>query len=151
MNTEDAPELNDAEREAMRERVIEELKTVFDPEIPVNIYELGLVYEVEVKPDAHVLIQMTLTSQACPEARTIPEVMKRRVEDLDGIEACEIEIVWEPQWTPHKISPEGRQVLGIEDLPPEPFLIYMDRRESTFVVRYQGVKTKAHWFPDQQQ
>ena len=60
-------------------------------------------------------IEMTLTSQACPEARTIPEVMKRRVNAMDGIESTEINIVWEPQWTPQKISAEGRKILGIEE------------------------------------
>ncbi len=60
---------------------------------------------------------MTLTSQACPEARTIPEVMKRRVLDMPGMSDCEIDIVWEPQWSPQLISAEGRQILGIEDPP----------------------------------
>ena len=101
------------------DQVFSELRQVFDPEIPVNIVDLGLIYDVKVDGKT-CNVTMTLTSQACPEARTIPEVMKRRVEDLEGIDACEIEIVWEPQWTPHKISPEGRQVLGIEELPPLP-------------------------------
>jgi metal-sulfur cluster biosynthetic enzyme len=99
------------------EEVYNELRQVFDPEIPVNIVDLGLIYDVSVdgqKCD----IKMTLTSQACPEARTIPEVMKRRVEDLDGMSECAIEIVWDPQWSPQLISPAGRQILGIEDTPP---------------------------------
>ena len=65
-------------------------------------------------------IKMTLTSQACPEARTIPEVMKRRILDLDGVSECEIDIVWEPQWSPQLISPAGREILGIEDPAPAP-------------------------------
>jgi len=101
---------------ATTEDVYTELRQVYDPEIPVNIVDLGLIYDVQVEGEG-CNIKMTLTSQACPEARTIPEVMKRRVVDLDGIESCEIEIVWEPQWTPQLISEHGRQVLGIEDQP----------------------------------
>jgi len=101
------------------DEIYSELRQVYDPEIPVNIVDLGLIYDVVVK-DSTCKVKMTLTSQACPEARTIPEVMKRRVEDLEDIDTCEIEVVWEPQWSPHKISPEGRQILGIEELPPLP-------------------------------
>jgi len=94
--------------------VYNQLKQVFDPEIPVNIVDLGLIYEVAVDgPTCN--IKMTLTSQACPEARTIPDVMKRRVNSIEGIEGTNIEIVWEPQWSPQLISPEGRVTLGIED------------------------------------
>jgi len=96
-----------------------ELMQVFDPEIPVNIVDLGLVYDIQVEGQA-CKIQMTLTSQMCPEARTIPEVVKRRVEAMHNIEEVQVDIVWEPAWTPHKITAEGRKILGMEDLPPEP-------------------------------
>jgi metal-sulfur cluster biosynthetic enzyme len=95
--------------------VYNELKQVFDPEIPVNIVDLGLVYDVELKDGGVCNITMTLTSQSCPEARTIPDVMKRRVNALPGVRGTEVVIVWEPQWTPQRISPEGRAILGIED------------------------------------
>ena len=101
------------------EEVYSELRQVFDPEIPVNIVDLGLVYDVQVDGSA-CNIRMTLTSQMCPEARTIPEVVKRKVVDIDGIEGCDVEIVWDPQWTPQRISPAGRQILGIEEPPAEP-------------------------------
>ncbi|MEZ5973965.1 MAG: metal-sulfur cluster assembly factor [Planctomycetota bacterium] len=91
-----------------------QLRQVFDPEIPVNIVDLGLVYDVAVEAEI-VKIRMTLTSQTCPEAQNIPEMMKRRVNTLPGIEHTEIDIVWEPQWGPHCISEEGRKILGIED------------------------------------
>ncbi|MBM3975671.1 MAG: DUF59 domain-containing protein [Planctomycetes bacterium] len=94
--------------------VYNELKQVFDPEIPVNIVDLGLVYDVKIEADK-VLIQMTLTSQACPEAKTIPDVMKRRIKGLDGVGDVQIDIVWNPPWSPHKISEAGRAILGIED------------------------------------
>ena len=97
------------------EEVYTELRQVFDPEIPVNIVDLGLIYDVKVNEDNRVHIDMTLTSQSCPEARTIPEVMKRRCNTLDGVDATEIEIVWEPQWGPHLISEEGRKILGIDE------------------------------------
>jgi metal-sulfur cluster biosynthetic enzyme len=94
------------------EDVYGQLRQVYDPEIPVNIVDLGLIYSVAVE-DETAKITMTLTSQSCPEARTIPEVMKRRVNSLDGITETTIEIVWEPQWGPHLISEEGRKILGI--------------------------------------
>ena len=95
------------------EEVYDQLKQVFDPEIPVNIVDLGLIYDVKVE-DPKVLITMTLTSQSCPEARTIPDVMRRRCNSLDGIEETDIEIVFEPAWTPHLISDEGRKALGMD-------------------------------------
>lgn len=96
------------------EDVYAELRQVYDPEIPVNIVDLGLIYDVKVDGPT-CKITMTLTSQACPEARTIPEVMKRRCNTLDGVDETEIEIVWEPQWGPHLISEEGRKILGIDE------------------------------------
>ena len=97
------------------EDVYKELRQVFDPEIPVNIVDLGLVYDVKVEDGGVCNITMTLTSQACPEARTIPEVMKRRVNALPGVTGTAINIVWEPAWGPHRISPEGRALLGIDE------------------------------------
>jgi len=97
------------------EEVYKELKQVYDPEIPVNIVDLGLVYDVMVQETGICNVTMTLTSQSCPEARTIPEVMKRRINALPGITGTEIQIVWEPAWTPQKISPEGRVQLGIDN------------------------------------
>jgi metal-sulfur cluster biosynthetic enzyme len=96
------------------EDVYGQLRQVYDPEIPVNIVDLGLIYSVAVEEEI-AKITMTLTSQSCPEARTIPEVMKRRVNSLDGITETTIEIVWEPQWGPHLISEEGRKILGIDN------------------------------------
>jgi metal-sulfur cluster biosynthetic enzyme len=97
------------------EQILDELRQVYDPEIPVNIVDLGLVYEVKVDgPSCN--IRMTLTSQMCPEARTIPEVVKRRVSLIAGMKECQVDIVWDPPWTPQKISAEGRRILGIEDV-----------------------------------
>jgi|SRR6187402_3415833 len=96
------------------DKVYAELKQVFDPEIPVNIVDLGLVYDVKVD-GTHCNVTMTLTSQSCPEAKTIPDVVKRRTKTVQGIDECEVAIVWEPQWTPQRISPAGRELLGITD------------------------------------
>jgi metal-sulfur cluster biosynthetic enzyme len=96
------------------EDVYKELKQVYDPEIPVNIVDLGLVYDVKLE-DGKCNITMTLTSQACPEARTIPDVMRRRVNALPGVTGTDVAIVWEPAWSPQRISAEGRQVLGIDE------------------------------------
>ena len=97
------------------EEIYTELRQVFDPEIPVNIVDLGLIYDVKVSDTQDVLITMTLTSQSCPEARTIPEVMKRRVNGMAKVTGTEVEIVWEPAWGPHLISEEGRKTLGIDE------------------------------------
>ncbi|MEE8146647.1 MAG: iron-sulfur cluster assembly protein, partial [Longimicrobiales bacterium] len=81
------------------------------------IVDLGLIYDVQVE-DTTCKIRMTLTSQACPEAKTIPDVMKRRCNTVEGIDETEIDIVWEPQWGPQLISVEGKKILGIEDPTP---------------------------------
>lgn len=94
--------------------VYTELKQVFDPEIPVNIVDLGLIYDVQIEGDK-ANIKMTLTSQSCPSAREIPAMMKRRVNTLDGIEDTDVEVVWEPIWSPQLISEEGRKILGIDE------------------------------------
>jgi metal-sulfur cluster biosynthetic enzyme len=96
------------------EDVYKELRQVYDPEIPVNIVDLGLVYDVKLDEAGACNVTMTLTSQSCPEARTIPEVMKRRINALPGVSGTQITIVWDPPWTPQKISEEGRKMLGID-------------------------------------
>ncbi len=100
--------------QATTDLVYEQLKQVFDPEIPVNIVDLGLIYGVEIEGPT-CKITMTLTSQSCPEAKTIPDMVKRRVNSLQGIDETSVEIVWDPAWGPHLISGEGRQILGIEE------------------------------------
>ena len=96
------------------EKVYEELRQVYDPEIPVNIVDLGLVYDVQID-GASCNVKMTLTSQACPEAKTIPDMVRRRCNTVQGITDTNVEVVWEPQWGPHRISPDGRKILGMEE------------------------------------
>jgi metal-sulfur cluster biosynthetic enzyme len=98
----------------MRDQIIEKLKTCFDPEIPVNIYDLGLVYEIEVEGE-RADIMMTFTSESCPSAREIPVDMRRKVVTLDGIEVVDIDIVFDPPWHPRMISDEAKKELGIDE------------------------------------
>jgi FeS assembly SUF system protein len=94
-------------------RVVEVLKTVFDPEIPVNIYELGLVYDVDVQPTGEVKISMTLTSPACPVAGSLPGEVQAKVEKVEGVTKAEIDLVWEPAWNPGLMSEAAKLQLGM--------------------------------------
>ncbi|MEE9237758.1 MAG: metal-sulfur cluster assembly factor [Thermoplasmata archaeon] len=87
------------------------LRKCYDPEIPINIVDLGLVYEIELKDDK-VHVKMTLTAPGCPMHTMISEDVTRKLLTLDGIEDAEVEIVWEPPWTPEKMSETARQMLG---------------------------------------
>jgi FeS assembly SUF system protein len=97
----------------LEELVVDALRTVYDPEIPVNIYELGLIYAVEVKPDGDVTIRMTLTSPGCPVAGSLPIEVESRLRDIPGIRSAKVEIVWDPPWHPDMISEAGKLQLGI--------------------------------------
>jgi len=94
------------------DQLYSQLRQVFDPEIPVNIVDLGLIYDVKVD-GATCNVTITLTSQACPEAKTIPDVVRRRCNSVAGIEQVNVNVVWDPPWTPQRISPAGREILGI--------------------------------------
>jgi FeS assembly SUF system protein len=93
--------------------VIETLKTVFDPEIPVNIYELGLIYEVKMDEDLNVNILMTLTSPNCPVAESLPEEVKERIKDIDGINEVNVEVTFEPPWDKDMMSEAAMLELGL--------------------------------------
>lgn len=93
--------------------IIEALQTIFDPEIPVDVYNLGLIYGVEVKPDRTVHVRMTLTSPNCPSAQALPEEVQQKAESVDGVVSAEVEIVWEPPWTPDMMSEEARLELNV--------------------------------------
>jgi FeS assembly SUF system protein len=97
----------------LEELVIDALRTVYDPEIPVNIYELGLVYAVEVSPEGDVEIRMTLTSPGCPVAGSLPVEVESRLRDIPGIRSTKVAIVWDPPWNPDMISEAGKLQLGI--------------------------------------
>jgi FeS assembly SUF system protein len=94
-------------------QVIEALRTVFDPEIPVNIYEMGLIYEVKVDAAGAVTIQMTLTSPHCPAAQSMPAEVEAKVRAIAGVTDVNIDLVWEPPWDQSKMSEAARLQLGM--------------------------------------
>ena len=98
---------------ALYEQVIEALKEIYDPEIPVNIYELGLIYGVEVTEDGHAAVTMTLTTPHCPVAESMPAEVELRVSAVPGIATAEVNLVWDPPWDPAKMSDEARLELGM--------------------------------------
>lgn len=100
------------ETEALKERVIECLKTIFDPELPVNIYELGLIYEVDILPVNNVQIVMTLTSPACPAAQSIPVEVDQKVRLLEGVHDVYVSVTWTPSWNKSMMSEAAQLELG---------------------------------------
>jgi len=105
----DLPDLEELEA-----RVIEALKTVYDPEIPVNIYELGLIYGLDVDPlGSHVEVQMTLTAPGCPVANAMPEWVENAVRSVPGIESAHVELVWDPPWTTELMSMRAKLELNM--------------------------------------
>jgi FeS assembly SUF system protein len=99
--------------EELREEVIETLKTCYDPEIPVNIYDLGLVYEIEVDVDGKVKIVMTLTSPMCPVAESLPHEVQYRVEEIEQVSNVEVEVVWDPPWHAGMMSEDAKLELNM--------------------------------------
>lgn len=93
--------------------IVEILKTVFDPEIPVDIYELGLIYDVDVQEDGTVKVKMTLTSPGCPVAGSLPGEVKAKVESVPGVTSADVEVVWDPTWNPSMMSEAARLQLGM--------------------------------------
>ena len=98
---------------ALVEAVVEALKTIYDPEIPVNIYELGLIYDVAVDENCDAVVSMTLTTPNCPVAESMPAEVEMRVLAVPGIRDAEVKLVWEPAWDPSKMSDEARLELGM--------------------------------------
>ena len=105
--------LSQAELDALTDQLIEKLKTVFDPEIPVDIYELGLIYGVDVRPDRSVGITMTLTSPNCPAAQSLPTEVEVKAAAVPGVDRADVEVVFEPPWTPDLMSEEAKLELNI--------------------------------------
>lgn len=95
------------------EGVIAALKEIYDPEIPVNIYDLGLIYGVDVSPDASVAVTMTLTTPHCPVAESMPGEVELRVASVPGVRDCEVNLVWDPPWDMAKMSDEAKLELGM--------------------------------------
>ena len=97
----------------LRPQVLDALRTVYDPEIPVNITELGLIYDVLVDAGAHVGIRMTLTAPACPAAQTLPGEVREKASKVPGVAAAKVEVVWDPPWTKERMSEAAKLQLGL--------------------------------------
>ena len=95
--------------------IIRALRQVYDPEIPVNVYDLGLIYEIRVDEDHHVYVQMTLTAPNCPMADYVVEQVKSAVEDVPGVVSVDIDLVWEPIWDKSRMSEEALVELGLDE------------------------------------
>lgn len=104
-----------AQIDDLKNRIVEALHKVFDPEIPVNIYELGLIYDITIAPSGAVEIKMTLTSPGCPVAGTLPPDVQRRVMAIDPVTSAKVEVIWDPPWTPARMSEAAKLQLGIDD------------------------------------
>ena len=105
--------LSQAELDQLTDQLIEKLKTVFDPEIPVDIYELGLIYKVDVSEDRDVAIEMTLTAPGCPVAGEMPDWVRDAVLKVDGIKSCAVNLVFDPPWDPSRMSDEAKLQLNM--------------------------------------
>ncbi|MCX4187791.1 SUF system Fe-S cluster assembly protein [Methylophaga sp. OBS4] len=99
--------------EQLKQDVIEVLKTIYDPEIPVNIYELGLIYNIDVSNSGNVSIDMTLTAPGCPVAQSFPGDVESRVMSVEGVKSAHVELVWDPQWTKDMMSEAAQLQLGM--------------------------------------
>jgi FeS assembly SUF system protein len=95
------------------DRLIEAIATVYDPEIPVNIYELGLIYAVEINDEGAVKVEMTLTAPACPSAQELPEQVQNAVLTVSGVTSCHVETVWDPPWDTSRMTEEARLQLNM--------------------------------------
>jgi FeS assembly SUF system protein len=100
------------DNEALKEKIVEKLQEIYDPEIPVNIYELGLIYEVNVLPINNVEIVMTLTAPSCPAAQTLPHEVDEKVRSVEGVNDVHVEVTWNPPWNKDMMSEAAKLELG---------------------------------------
>lgn len=101
------------QQQALQEKVVAALRTVYDPEIPVNLYDLGLIYDIDIDPDNTVRIRMTLTAPGCPVADLIPAQVQTAVESIPEVKSATVDLVWEPTWTKEMMSEAARLDLGL--------------------------------------
>lgn len=102
-----------ADKAEIYNSVVEVLKNCYDPEIPVNIYELGLVYDIRIDDDSNVEIDMTLTSPACPVAGSLPPEVEMKAKNIPEVKDCKVKVVWEPMWNMEMMSDEAKLMLGL--------------------------------------
>lgn len=98
---------------SLKERVIAAMRSVYDPEISVNIYDLGLIYKMDITPQAEVLVKMTLTAPACPVAGILPGQVEAAIKSVEGVSDAHVELVWDPPWTQERMTDEARLTLGL--------------------------------------
>jgi FeS assembly SUF system protein len=98
---------------SLRERIIEALKTCYDPEIPIDIWELGLIYDIDIAPTNEVTITMTLTTPHCPAAETLPADVEQKVAAVEGVASVKVDVTWEPAWSPQMMSEAARLELNL--------------------------------------
>jgi FeS assembly SUF system protein len=106
------PEISAVEQKLIEGQVIEAIRLCYDPEIPVNIYDLGLIYDVTVTPEADVLVTMTLTSPHCPAAQALPRDVENRTRIVPGVKSARVGVVWDPAWNPSMMSEAAKLELG---------------------------------------
>ena len=97
----------------LKDKIITEVKKIYDPEIPVNIYDLGLIYNIEIKNDNEAYIEMTLTSPNCPVAESLPKMVKENINSIEGVKKVELKLVWNPPWTKDMMSDEAKLELNL--------------------------------------
>ena len=98
---------------SVHDRVVEKIRTVYDPEIPVNVYDIGLIYEIAEGPEGELTIRMSLTSPNCPVAETLPLMVKAAAESASGVKSAEVKLVWDPPWGPEMMSEAALLELGL--------------------------------------
>jgi FeS assembly SUF system protein len=106
-------QISTIEQSLIKNQVIEAIRSCYDPEIPVNIYEMGLVYDVLVAADGGVLVVMTLTSPHCPAAQSLPKEVEEKVKAVPGVTAVKVDVVWDPPWNPDMMTEAARLELGL--------------------------------------
>ena len=97
----------------LKDKIITEVKKIYDPEIPVNIYDLGLIYNIEIKNDNEAYIEMTLTSPNCPVAESLPKMVKENINSIEEVKKVELKLVWNPPWTKDMMSEEAKLELNL--------------------------------------
>ena len=103
----------DPDSHLILERIVAQLKTCYDPEIPVDIYSLGLIYKIEIEPTHDVKINMTLTSPSCPVAETLPPEVENKIKEIGGVTSTTLTVVWEPTWEPSRMSEDAKLQLNM--------------------------------------
>ncbi len=106
-------QLQDDANQSLYQRIVQRIKTIYDPEIPINIYELGLIYDIQVDDQNNVTIVMTLTAPNCPVAETLPNEVRDKIESIDEVQSVDLQLTWEPAWTPDRMSEEARLDLNM--------------------------------------